>query len=101
MSLLLLMGGAEANPASLFANGGQYEGNGKIKFSNTRRGVTPAIGRIWLLHEVMHYLGYRAVPPSDKFHHSRVAREIYHAAGSGPEFGPHFISWLRSRYGAK
>lgn len=81
------------------ADGGLYEGNGKIKFSNSRRGVTPAIGRIWLIHEVMHYLGYRASPPADKHYHSRIAREIYHAAGSGPEFGPHFLNWLRSRYG--
>lgn len=81
------------------ANGGQYEGDGKIKFSNSRRGVTPAIGRIWLIHEVMHFLGYRAVPPSDKWHHSQNAREIYHAAGSGPDYGPHFLNWLRGRYG--
>jgi hypothetical protein len=83
------------------ANGGQYEGGGKIKFSNSRKGVTPAIGRIWLIHEVQHYLGYRANPPSDKFYHSRVPKEIFHINGSGPEFGPHFTSWMRAKYGAK
>jgi hypothetical protein len=82
------------------ANGGQYEGGGKIKFSNSRKGVTPAIGRIWLIHEVQHYLGYRANPPSDKFYHSRVPKEIFHAWG-GPEFGPHFTAWMRAKYGAK
>jgi hypothetical protein len=82
------------------ANGGQYEGNGKIKLSNQRKGVTPAIGRAWLLHEVMHYLGYKASPPSDKFGHSRNAKEIFHAWG-GNDFGPHFTNWLRSRYGVK
>lgn len=83
------------------ANGGQYEGNGKIKFSNTRKGVTPAIARIWLIHEVQHFLGYRYSPPADKHYHSRIPTEIYHAAGSGPNYGAHFLNWLRGRYGAK
>jgi len=64
----------------------------------SRAGVTAKIACIWLIHETMHFLGYRASPPADKFHHSRIAREIYHAAGGGPEFGPHFLNWLRSRY---
>jgi hypothetical protein len=83
------------------ADGGLYEGNGKIKFSNSRAGVTAKIGRIWLLHEVMHYLGYRAAPPSDKFYHSTNKNEIYHAWGSGEQYGAHFLNWMKSRYGAK
>lgn len=81
------------------ANGGQYEGDGKIKFSNTRRGVTPAIARAWLIHEVQHYLGYRASPPADKFYHSRIRTEIFHGDGGGTVFGNHFLAWLRGRYG--
>jgi hypothetical protein len=81
------------------ANGGQYEGDGKIRFSNSRKGVTPAIGRAWLIHEVQHFLGYRASPPADKFHHSRIRAEIYHGDGGGTVFGAHFTNWLRGRYG--
>jgi hypothetical protein len=81
-------------------NGGQYEGNGKIKFSNQRKGVTPAIGRAWLIHEVQHFLGYRASPPADKFYHSRIKTEIFHGDGGGTVYGPHFTAWMRGRYGA-
>ena len=81
-------------------NGGQYEGNGKIKFSNQRKGLTPPIAKAWVQHEVMHYLGYRASPPADKFHHSTLRTEIYHGDGGGTVFGPHFTGWIRSRYGA-
>lgn len=83
------------------ANGGQYEGNGKIKFSNTRAGVTAKIARIWLIHETMHFLGYRAKPPADKFHHSTNKAEIFHAWGSGEQYGAHFTNWMKSRFGAK
>jgi hypothetical protein len=81
-------------------NGGQYEGNGKIKFSNSRKGLTPPIAKSWVQHEVMHYLGYRASPPADKVYHSTIKTEIYHGDGGGTAFGPHFTEWIRSRYGA-
>lgn len=83
------------------ANGGQYEGNGKIKFSNSRAGVTAKIARIWLIHETQHFLGYRASPPADKFHHSTNKAEIFHAWGSGEQYGAHFTNWMKSRFGAK
>lgn len=83
------------------SNGGQYEGNGKIKFSNTRKGVTPQIARNWVLHETMHFLGYKASPSSDKWGHSVNQGEIFHAWGSGASFGVHFTSWLRAKYGVK
>jgi hypothetical protein len=81
-------------------NGGQYEGNGKIKFSNSRKGLTPPIATAWVQHEVMHYLGYRASPPADKVYHSTIKTEIFHGDGGGTAFGPHFTAWIRSRYGA-
>ena len=80
-------------------NGGQYEGNGKIKFSNSRKGLTPPIAKAWVQHEVMHYLGYRASPPADKFYHSTIKTEIFHGDGGGTAFGPHFTAWIQSRYG--
>lgn len=81
-------------------NGGQYEGNGKIKFSNSRKGLTPPIAKAWVQHEVMHYLGYRASPPADKVYHSTIKTEIYHGDGGGTVFGPHFTAWIQGRYGA-
>ena len=80
-------------------NGGQYEGNGKIKFSNSRKGLTPPIAKAWVQHEVMHYLGYRASPPADEFYHSTIKTEIYHGDGEGTVFGPHFTAWIQGRYG--
>ena len=84
--------------SSTITNGGQYEGGGKIKFSNRRR-VPPAIAKAWVIHEVQHFLGYRASPPADKHYHSRIKTEIFHGDGGGTAFGAHFLAWMRSRYG--
>lgn len=87
--------------SSSIKNGGQYDGQGKIKFSNTRKGVTPQIARNWVIHETMHYLGYKSIPSSDKFGHSLKEGEIFHAWGGGAEFGAHFTNWIRAKYGVK
>jgi hypothetical protein len=83
---------------SSIENGGQYEGNGKIKFSTKRKPPAP-IAKAWVQHEVMHYLGYRYAPPADKFYHSRIKTEVFHGDGGGTVLGAHFTNWLQSRFG--
>lgn len=81
------------------ANGGQYEGNGKIVFNVNFQPASAAMARAWVQHEVMHFLGYRAAPAADRWHHSTLATEVYHIAGNGTSLGSHFIAWMKTQYG--